>query len=247
MYTCGYYIVFYNKYVGVYTSKITAFYAAIKRYSLERVIDIQKQHEILNTFYKFMIYRNPAERLFSAYRDKVEKYPLLGLGKEFPHFNWVRQDIFEYNYPDRFLIWKAAGGRTPVNITFVEFVDYWISHNFEDAHFSTIFSICQPCQVRYHYYGKFSTLEHDVEVLMRHVGANMSVLDAGYYKEKGKSSYDLAPVYYNLLNRHQKEAIVGKLAMDLLFYYNIFPEERDSHKHIMDTDLDVPTFSYNLM
>lgn len=230
------------KIIGVYTSEITAFYAAIKNHSLERVTDIAKKREILNTYYKFMIYRNPAERLFSAYRDKVEKYPMLGLEREFPHFNWVRRDIFEYKYPERFQQWNSTGGRNPVNITFVEFVDYWINHNFKDAHFSTIFSICQPCQVHYHYYGKFSTLKHDVEVLMRHVGADLSVLDAGYYEEKGKSSSSLAPAYYNLLNRQQKKAVVRKLAMDLLFYYSIFPEERDSHKLVMDTDIDVPSY-----
>lgn len=203
-------------------------------------MDPVKQQEILNTYYKFMIYRNPAERLFSAFRDKVEKHPMQGFKRESPHFNWVRLDIYKYKYPERFDRWEAAGGHEPVNITFTEFIEYWISHNFEDAHFSTIFSICQPCQVHYHYYGKFGTLKHDVEVLLSKVGSNLSVLDEGYYKTLGELSSNLAPEYYNLLSRQQKKDIIRKLTVDLLFYYIIFPEEKDTHMAVMDTDIEVP-------
>ena len=75
---------------------------------------------------------------------------------------------------------------------------------------------------------------------MNHVGSNASVVDASYYEKKGKPSSELATDYYKLLTRKQKEAVIKKLAVDVLFYYTIFPEERDSHKVIMDTDIDVP-------
>ena len=228
--------------VGVYTSDETKFYEAISRYSMY-ILNTHKQQNILKNYYTFMMYRNPVERLFSAYRDKVEKYPMLGLQELEPHFNWVRLDIYRYKHPWKFRQWKKLNGTKPVNISFPDFIDYWIheiGHELQDHHFLPIFDICQPCQVRYDYYGKFSTLERDAEVLLSHVGGNMSLLDVGYYSKKGTPSSDLAPKYYNLLSRKQKKDILKKLSLDLHFYYTIFPEERDHHRVIMDTDIELP-------
>lgn len=188
------------------------------------------------------MYRNPAERLFSAYRDKVEKYPLLGFQRMEPHFNWVRLDIYRYKHPEKFKDWQDNGGKEAVNISFPDFIDYWLEemgHKLTDHHFVPIFSICQPCSVHYHYYGKFSSMQRDAEVLLKHVGGNLTVLKDGYYQASGKTSSKLAPEYYNLLSEQQKRMTIRRLAVDLLFYYKIFPEERGAHKIIMDTDIDI--------
>ena len=102
-----------------------------------------------------------------------------------------------------------------------------------------IFEVCQPCKVRYNYYGKFDTLRRDAEVLMNHVGGNLSLLDGGYYKTTGEVSSILAPQYYKLLTEKQKIEVIRKLAVDLLFYYSIFPEEKDAHKVTMGTDIEL--------
>ena len=207
-----------------------------KEYSLLIAKDMDKQQEILNSYYKFMIYRNPAERLFSAFRDKIEKYPLAY--KKLP-FHEFRVLMYKYNYPGK---WNTLTRKGTIHINFVEFVKYWTTHvdHIQDPHFLPMFSLCQPCQMHFNYYGKFSTFEQDVQVLMNHVGSNTSVLDASYYESGRKPSSEIATDYYKLLTREQKEAVIKKLAVDLLFYYTIFPEERDSHKVIMDTDIDVP-------
>ena len=204
--------------------------------------DATKQHEIFNSYYKFMVYRNPAERLFSAFRNKIELYPMVGLEKEPPHFNWFRQEIYEHNYPARFKKWKEGGGKERIHITFTEFIHYWLTQDdlVINAHFATLFRLSQPCLVQYNFYGKFTTFEQDTQVLFNRVDTNMNILDAGYYEKKGKPTSELVTDYYKSLTREQKEAVIKKLAVDLLFYYTIFPEERDSHKVIMDTDIDVP-------
>ena len=217
------------------------FYRAIAKHSL--VHSSNNQLKILHDYYKFTMYRNPAERLFSAYRDKVEKYPMLGLQTTEPHFNWVRMDIYRYKYPEKFKEWRENGGREAINISFSDFIDYWLEemgHKLTDHHFVPIFSICQPCSVRYHYYGKFSSLQRDAQVLLKHVGADLTVLKESYYQASGKISTELlAPKYYNLLSETQKGRIIRRLALDLLFYYKIFPEERDAHKLTMSTDIDI--------
>ena len=68
--------------------------------------------EILKKSFKFIMYRNPLERLVSAYRSKVRRYPLVGLQKDIPHYNWLRRRIFAYTNPSDYKHWILHGGQT---------------------------------------------------------------------------------------------------------------------------------------
>ena len=187
------------------------------------------------------MYRNPVERLFSAYRAKVMRFPLQGL-KRMSRFNWLRMDIYKYKHPELYREWYLEKGRRPVNISFTDFVDFYLDKKALrfNEHFRTIYDLCQPCHVRYNYYGNFKTFTTDVEALIEHIGTNSSLLRQGYYQE-GSETSDLAPQYYSLLPNNKKIGIIKKLALDLSFYYTLFPSERDSHKVIMGIDYDVPS------
>ena len=189
------------------------------------------------------MYRNPVERLFSGYRSKVMRFPLHGL-KRSSRFNWLRMEIYKYKHPKLYAEWYAKGGTRPVNISFTDFVDYYLNKKTlnTDEHFQTIYDLCQPCHVRYSYYGNFKTFDTDVEALMEHIRSDSSLLRQGYYQGEGETT-DLAPQYYSLLPNEQKIRIINKLALDLNFYYTLFPSERDSHKVIMGIDYDVPLSS----
>ena len=189
------------------------------------------------------MYRNPVERLLSAYRSKVGRVPLQGLRQYEPHYNWLKKDIFAYKHPDSYRAWKAAHGKKQVSISFSDFVDYWIHMRGLqfDEHFQTIFNLCQPCYVRYHYYGNFDTFESDAEVLTENIGSDTILLRRSYYKD-GKQTTYIAPEYYSQLSSSQKKLIITMLAWDLSFYYTIFPSEKDKHKTIMDCDFELPTF-----
>ena len=199
----------------------------------------------MQSYYKFLMYRNPIERLFSGYRSKVQRTPLIGLSRDYPHYNWLKKEIFKFKHPEKFHQWHLAKGKRPVNVTFSDFIDYWLNKRGlnDDEHFQSIYSLCQPCQVHYSYYGNFNAFKHDAEVLIGHIEAEGSLLRDGYYEE-GEHTSDLAPRYYQKLSRHQKEMIISRLALDLSFYYTIFPLERDIHKVIMDIDFDVPKYQY---
>lgn len=199
---------------------------------------------ILKNYYKFVMYRNPVMRLFSGFRSKVQRFPLIGLESENPHYNWLRMRIYAYKHPKLHTQWQNGRGKEPIVINFSDFIDYWLHRGGLkfDEHFQSIYSLCQPCQVRYSYYGNFNTFERDTEVLIEHTGSNNTFLREGYYSE-GEKTADLAPEYYKQLSSQQKQLIINKLALDLSFYYSIFPAERDSHKTIMDTEYDVPIYS----
>lgn len=204
------------------------------------MLSSERQKHVLQNYYKFVMYRNPVERLVSAYRSKVQRYPLLGLEPEHPHYNWLRMRIYGYKHPKLFRNWQASKGKESISISFMDFIDYWLHKGGLgfDEHFQPIFGLCKPCYVKYSYYGNFNTFDKDAEVLIEHMGSNGSLLRQGYYSE-GEMTSDLAPKYYRLLSHRQKELIIHRLALDLSFYYSIFPAERDSHKTIMATDLDV--------
>ena len=83
------------------------------------------------------------------------------------------------------------------------FRHYWISARglHSDEHFQTIFDMCQPCQVRYNYYGNFNTFEADAEVLIEQLGSDSSLLNEGYHNTKNLTS-DVAPELYSLLSSY---------------------------------------------
>ena len=192
--------------------------------------------------FKFVMYRNPLERLLSAYRSKVGRYPLVGLQKDTPHYNWLRRRIFAHTYPRDYKHWIIHAGQPMINITFNEFIDYWLAYDLSyDEHFRTIFSLCEPCRVHYNYYGNFKTFEKDASLLLDRIGGNIDVLRSGYYQEDGSvPTTHLLNHYYKTLNLYQKLAVIRKISLELDFYYHVFPTEEDTHKQILGIDYDIP-------
>ena len=198
--------------------------------------------EIMKRSFKFIMYRHPLERLLSAYRSKIERYPLVGLLKDTPHYNWLRRHIFAHIHPSQYKDWLLHGGRPEVNISFSDFIDYWLTYDLSsDEHFRTIFSLCEPCRVQYNYYGNFETFDKDAGVLLNRIGGHDWMLRSGYYEDDGSipTKY-LLEQYYGELNLYQKLAVIRKLSLDIDFYYHVFPPEEDIHKRILGIDYDIP-------
>lgn len=219
---------------------------AMFRNSFISMRDKTKKEVALNSYYKFTMFRNPLERLASSYRSKVERFPLVGRNIVAPHFNWLRMDIYSSQRPKEYALWKKQGGKPPVNISFSDFVDYWVSHKivnkvdgYIDEHFLLISEMCQPCRTRFDFYGNFRHFERDAEVLIRKIGAKTSDLRQSYYSED-TSTEERMKHYYSTLSDEQKKALLRKMALELEFHYTIFPEERDSHKQIMGSDIELP-------
>ena len=198
---------------------------------------------MLKNYYKFIMYRDPVERLVSAYRNKVGK-PMIGLEDDYPNYNWAKKDVYKYKHPVKYRIWMENNGRTPVRIIFPDFVDFWLNSTqrmSHDPHFITIFDVCHPCHVHFNYYGNFKTFENDANVLIKAIRANSSHLQGSQYEDDMTNRTSIkAPDYYSQLNTEQKKKIVNKLALDLSFYYSIFPTEKDSYKGTMGFDYDIP-------
>ena len=213
---------------------------AIKHHSFVDKTEEEKE-DILNTFYKFTILRNPAVRLVSAYLSKIRAQPMLGLETSVPERNWLKINIYQTLHPELFHAWTADGAKAPIYIEFRDFVKFFILTGGikRDEHFQTFFELCSPCQVKYSYYGNFNRYMKEVAVFNERIQGNWSHLLYKEFRKEG-GTYDLAKRYYSLLSHHEKTEVVKILAVDLLFYYALFPEEKDSHKDIMGIDYDIP-------
>lgn len=203
--------------------------------------DGQRKYAMRN-YFKFIMYRNPLERLLSGYRSKVQRYPLVGLKDTEPHFNWLRKRIYMYKHPNAYRAWLRGRGKGSVNISFSDFIDYWLTQPQElkyDEHFRPIFKICHPCRVRYSFYGNFKHFEQDSELLIHKIGGNSDFLREGYYSQ-GESTEELLPKFYGQLSDEQKWEILELFEVELEFYYHIFPDENGIHKQILKISDNIP-------
>ena len=138
----------------------------------------KQRRDMLKNFYKFMIVREPFERLVSAYRNKFQNKALINTktaqkGGDSIFIKYVRHlgkaIIRKYRY-------KNTGiAKTGANIvSFTEYVRYLIDTPpwAVNEHWMPYEDLCRPCDVNYDFIGSIDTLERDVRHIMRQIHAN---------------------------------------------------------------------------
>jgi hypothetical protein len=134
-------------------------------------------------FTKFIFVHHPFERLVSAYQDK------LGINNLMYHkiLGTVIVRKFRKN-PSRLSLEMGNDVTFPEFVTFV--IDEWKKMKRPlDAHWRPIFDLCLPCEMQFHFIGKFETLNRDVDYLLRKLNeTDLSRLFAGQPKAKTTSS-----------------------------------------------------------
>ena len=152
------------------------------------------------TYTKFMITRNPFERLLSAYKSKftVEGWYLEVIGPGIIRSNHLagipdheiarvkgelnRGGNSTSSLSDNQIaqIKRLSSGSRNFGITFLEFLNYVMTHNAAsgrealDHHWAPATSICKPCAIRYDILAKFETLSKDSEAILDYVHATNS-------------------------------------------------------------------------
>ena len=196
-----------------------------------------KHHKtVLTNYFKFMMFRHPLERLLSGYRSKMSMAMKTNLPEDDRDIETnmllsAKRDLISHAYPKQYRKWEASHESYPVNISFSDFIDYWLRSKSvsNNPHFNTLINLCKPCSVRYNYYGNFKTFKEDARLLMERIGATETELRPQY----PEPSDTLMDEYYSQLNTTQKVMILKKLAPDLELYYMLFPPEANSHKRIL--------------
>ena len=173
----------------------------------------------LNEYFLVLMFRNPFDRLLSAYRTKFSR-----LRPNRKEFYAEKLWILSHYHPGIYKEWLDANQSYSVNISFEDFVDFLTTtHQLDNnPHFMSVMSLCNPCKVRFSYYGNFKTFEHDIGVLMKKMQAS-----EGELRNKSPKSFSShIAQYYEQLNKTQKRSVIEKLSTDLEFYYHIFPAEK---------------------
>ena len=138
----------------------------VKTLALESDKD-QIKHK-LNTYYKFMIVRNPLERLYSAFHEK------LSMPTNSDVYNSMQKFILQYSNDNH--------SKFP---NFTEFVSAFVNTNqLNDRHFLPMVEICDPCMMKYNYYASFRDMNHEV----RHIFHLLNIPQEYYFNNIQHSS-----------------------------------------------------------
>lgn len=126
----------------------------------------------LNTYFKFLIVRDPFERLISAFKDKFVKNPRFE--------PWYKHDIAPAIIRRYRKSHRDGEGGTP-GLRFEDFVRYLgdvegrrrhVDRQFGEhvIHWVTYAELCAPCEIRYDVVGHHETLESDAPYILKAAG-----------------------------------------------------------------------------
>lgn len=182
----------------------------------------------LRNYYKYMIVRDPLERLVSVYLNKISRKTM-----QHKTFLKLRRDIikeFRMPQPTNYNASNSSFSEAPTSSTiptFTEFVRYFVAYrHLLDDHFQAMFDLCQPCLVKYDFYPYFHSLDYDIDYLLQVFG-----IPANFYFNDVRIGPSLMPKpphinishYYNEFDSELRAKLIKKLKLDIEFYYRLYP------------------------
>ncbi|KAM0728251.1 Carbohydrate sulfotransferase 14 [Formica fusca] len=117
--------------------------------------DFNKTYEKVSKTKRFLIVRDPLERLLSAYRDKLEHMQ----GREYYYKRFGRRIALKYRQP--------GDNATRLEPTFAEFLRFIANEKYFDEHWAPYYRTCEPCALHYDYILKMETLDRDINFLIQ--------------------------------------------------------------------------------
>ena len=190
----------------------------------------------LQTYYKFMIVRNPLERIVSGFRNKIE--PPLKFKKQDKFPESVKKEILQQHRPAELLYWQQTTAKQQlfnISVSFQEFIRYLIERKKStiNEHFLPSMDICHPCLIKYDFYGNFKNISHDARSLIERFKTNPKFYrDESLHNNSEKTSRFLER-YYSMLSHRDKVQLLGAWYDELVFYYTLYPSERNCHTHLL--------------
>lgn len=191
--------------------------------SLEDLSPIERNYRLKN-YYKFMIVRNPLERLLAAYLDKV---------------NNEEERLYYSNLKKEVVAWSRCGSQSDTLMQppqFDEFINYYLSHyKLMEQDFKTALDVCSPCLVNYNFYAKYQVLNYHMDALLSLLGINKSYYLSNTHsaKHNGRPIHDqmdkLMSLHFSKLECDQKRRLLLMMADELEFYYGLYQEEAGMH------------------
>ena len=187
----------------------------------------------IESYYKFVILRNPLERLVSAFRNKIES-PL-----ERGHYTIgerVKRIILKKYRKLELLMWESSMYRPEnISVTFCEYIRYIIETDVSglNEHFVPSLELCHPCIVQYNFYGNFRMISSDVKQIIEKFEVDPKYYKAISLHDSVNLTARLLPMYYKQLLPSEKDKLVAFLYNELEFYYALYPSEKIVHTKLL--------------
>ena len=185
----------------------------------------EKRLYMLENFYKFVIVRDPLERLVSGYRDKIQnKTHIYNKHQR----DLVKKAIERYRYNNTKTVEPGVH-----DMSFTEYVRYLIDTPTQlvDEHWMSYEHLCRPCNVKYDFIGSIATLQRDVTHIMRQIKANESkyfVTQRSGWSTKAKQA--TASLLKELPQKYFDQLLVSRKTEFDLFGYPL-PDYETLEKH----------------
>lgn len=189
----------------------------------------------IKSYYKFIIIRNPLERLLSAFLNKISR-PLNFI--QLDTFEMHRRTILEHVKPQDLDRWLQSNGSYPLHVTFSDFISWFTDSNnaLLDEHFASITNNAHPCRIRYDFYGNFKLYSLDMAQIIRKLKAKPEYFQDQSIHAAGHETKDLLEMYYSQLSKDLRRSLFEDFRQELDFYYHLYPEERTLHVKLLEVN-----------
>lgn len=186
----------------------------------------------LSSYWKFIILRNPLERIVSAFRNKLEAP--LNFHEMYSHtFEMMKRSILQHYHKNRFNQWRASNGTSgELKLEFPTYIQWVVDTPNEklNEHFCPMLYLSEPCRLHYDFYGNFKRISQDVNLVLEMYQIPKEYFhDQSYYATSGVATSMLLEKYYSTVSADLKLALFQDFYVELDYYYHLFPEERESH------------------
>ena len=196
--------------------------------------DVERHHKV-ESYFKFVIIRNPLERLLSAFRDKIEK-PLTFDEPVLSKFEKYKREILKQYRNRDLIVWLKQQGNFSLNVTFSEYIQWIVefgNYPSTNEHFAPITTNSHPCRIKYNFYGNFKVYNSDMAKMSGALNVSFEYFYDKSWHDPATETKAVMESYYMQVEQQLKLQLFQYLTPELDFYYHLCPEERTSHVHVL--------------
>ncbi|CAG7786963.1 unnamed protein product [Allacma fusca] len=161
----------------------------------------------MKTTFKFLVVRDPFERILSAYRDKLEDYAR----------DLQFRDGYYYETYGKSMVGTPVDNSTVREPTWTEFVNYLIQTPMKkyDEHWMPITRLCSPCNIHFDAIVRMEKFDEGIKQPLQEVGIDFQI---GWAHKTGTSHKDVVDSYFRNLTSSQVHRLYQKYKKDFILF-----------------------------